>query len=40
MSPGSDLLYPNPVQHTITACRDPDYLDRDLSDLSDISEVI
>ena len=37
MFPGLDLYYTDPAQHLITAGEDPDDLDRDLSDLSDLS---
>ena len=36
---GLDLYYTDPAQYLITADRDLDDLDRDLSDISDLSEV-
>ena len=35
--PGLDLCYTDPTQHITTAGEDLDYLDHDLSDLSDLS---
>ena len=39
MLPGLDLTYTDPAQHLITAGQDIDSLDRDLSVLSDLSDV-
>ena len=36
MFPGLDLYYADPAQHVITAGHDLDYLDRGLSDMSEV----
>ena len=39
MVPGLKLYYADPAQHLITVGWDLDYIDRDLDDLSDISDL-